>query len=51
MIKDQNRKPTAQPRKHKVWQTPAIRSVIPSRATAGGPISNGFQEDAAYSIS
>ncbi|WP_156420399.1 MULTISPECIES: hypothetical protein [unclassified Sphingopyxis] len=51
MPKDRNSKPTARPREHKAWRTPAIRSVIPSRATAGGPISNGLQEDAQYSIS
>jgi hypothetical protein len=51
MDKDHSRKSIADPSGRKAWRTPAVRSVIPSRATAGGPISNGFQEDAVYSLS
>jgi hypothetical protein len=51
MTKDQSRKSAADRRERKDWNAPAVRSVIPSRATAGGPISNGLQEDAQYSIS
>lgn len=51
MTHERNPRPIAVSRERKDWRTPAVRSVIPSRRTAGGPISNGFQEDAVYSLS